>query len=55
MGTNVSLNFVSSAIMNVSGFIKQHPVLTFYALTFAISWGGIQDALALILNKQKAR
>lgn len=23
------------------GFIKRHPVLTFYALTFAISWGGI--------------
>ncbi len=22
-------------------FIKRHPVLTFYALTFAISWGGI--------------
>ncbi len=23
------------------GFIKQHPVLTYYALVFAISWGGI--------------
>lgn len=23
------------------GFVKKHPVLTYYALTFAISWGGI--------------
>ena len=22
-------------------FIKRHPVLTYYALTFAISWGGM--------------
>jgi CAAX protease family protein len=27
--------------MDSSGFIKQHPVLAFYVLTFAISWGGI--------------
>jgi membrane protease YdiL (CAAX protease family) len=27
--------------MYPSGFIKQHPVLAFYVLTFAISWGGI--------------
>jgi membrane protease YdiL (CAAX protease family) len=25
----------------VPAFIKKHPVLTYYALTFAISWGGI--------------
>jgi CAAX protease family protein len=27
--------------MYSSGFIRQHPVLSFYTLTFAISWGGI--------------
>jgi len=27
--------------MNSSGLIKQHPVLAYYVLTFAISWGGI--------------
>ena len=25
----------------IKAFIKRHPVLTYYALTFAISWGGI--------------
>jgi len=25
----------------ISAFIKRHPVLTFYVLAFAISWGGI--------------
>jgi uncharacterized protein len=25
----------------VKAFIKSHPVLSFYALAFAISWGGI--------------
>jgi len=25
----------------VKAFIKRHPVLTYFALTFAISWGGI--------------
>jgi membrane protease YdiL (CAAX protease family) len=29
------------AVMNGSSFIKQHPVLAYYVLTFAISWGGI--------------
>lgn len=24
----------------IKAFIKTHPVLTYYALTFAISWGG---------------
>lgn len=24
----------------MKAFIKQHPVLTYFALTFAISWGG---------------
>jgi len=33
--------------MYSSGFIKQHPVLTFYVVTFAISWGGILLAVAL--------
>ena len=27
--------------MSISVFIKRHPVLTFYLLTFLISWGGI--------------
>ncbi|MDP2857985.1 MAG: hypothetical protein Q8P50_08415 [Bacillota bacterium] len=27
--------------MNTSVFIKRHPVLTYFALTFSISWGGI--------------
>lgn len=27
--------------MYISGFIQQRPVLTFYVLTFAISWGGV--------------
>jgi len=27
--------------MYTSGFIKKHPVLAFYLVTFAISWGGI--------------
>jgi len=27
--------------MDHPGFIKQHPILTFYFLTYAISWGGI--------------
>jgi membrane protease YdiL (CAAX protease family) len=26
---------------SITAFIKRHPVLTFYALAFAISWGGI--------------
>jgi uncharacterized protein len=30
----------------IKGFIKSHPVLTYFALTFAISWGGM---LLLIL------
>jgi uncharacterized protein len=25
----------------VTAFIKRHPVLTYYALVFAISWGGM--------------
>ena len=25
----------------IKAFIKRHPVLTYIALTFAISWGGI--------------
>ena len=25
----------------IKAFIKKHPVLTYYALVFAISWGGI--------------
>jgi membrane protease YdiL (CAAX protease family) len=33
--------------MHRSGFIKQHPVLAFYVLTFAISWGGIVIAIGL--------
>lgn len=27
--------------MNISLFIKRHPVLIYFALTFAISWGGV--------------
>ncbi len=27
--------------MSISVFIKRHPVLTYFALTFTISWGGI--------------
>lgn len=30
-----------------SGFIRQHSVLTFYVVTFAISWGGILIAVWL--------
>ncbi len=26
---------------NIRAFIKRHPVLTYYVLTFAISWGGV--------------
>jgi len=26
--------------MGISGFIKGHPVLTYFALVFIISWGG---------------
>lgn len=33
--------------MYSSSFIKQHPVLSFYLLTFAISWGGILVAVGL--------
>jgi membrane protease YdiL (CAAX protease family) len=29
----------------IKAFIKRHPVLTYYALTFAISWGGILIAV----------
>ena len=25
----------------ITAFIQRHPVLTYYALVFAISWGGI--------------
>ena len=25
----------------IKAFIKRHPVLTYFALTFAISWGGV--------------
>ena len=32
---------------NGPGFITQHPVLTFYVVTFAISWGGILMAVEL--------
>jgi len=32
---------------NGPGFITQHPVLTFYLVTFAISWGGILMAVEL--------
>lgn len=28
-------------MMNIKAFIKRHPVLTYYVLTFAISWGGV--------------
>jgi hypothetical protein len=28
-------------MMKISAFIKQHPLLTYLSLTFAISWGGI--------------
>ena len=28
-------------MQTVMAFIKRHPVLTFYALPFALSWGGI--------------
>src|SRR5215469_3260268 len=31
--------------MNSPGFIKQHPVLTYYVLTFAISWGALLVAV----------
>ena len=27
--------------ISISNFIKRHPVLTYFALTFAISWGGV--------------
>jgi len=33
------------ALMNSPGFIKQHPVLTYYVLTFAISWGALLVAV----------
>jgi len=28
-------------MMNIAAFIKRHPVLTYFALTFSISWGGM--------------
>ena len=31
--------------MNSPGFVKQHPVLTYSVLTFAISWGALLVAL----------
>ena len=31
----------------IKAFIKGHPVLTYFALTFAISWGGILIAVGL--------
>jgi membrane protease YdiL (CAAX protease family) len=34
-----------SESMNIFGFIKRHPVLTYYVLTFAISWGAIVAAV----------
>jgi hypothetical protein len=30
-------------------FIKRHPVLTFYALAFALSWGGILTSWSAVL------
>ena len=32
--------------MNSPGVIKQHPVLTYYVLTFAISWGALLVAVS---------
>jgi len=26
---------------NIASFIRRHPVLSYFALTFAISWGGV--------------
>jgi membrane protease YdiL (CAAX protease family) len=31
--------------MDISGIIKRHPILTYYILTFAISWGAILAAV----------
>jgi CAAX protease family protein len=28
-------------VRTITAFIKKHPVLTYYALVFAMSWGGI--------------
>lgn len=33
--------------MNISAFIKRYPVLTYFALTFAISWGAILVMIAI--------
>lgn len=34
--------------MNSLGFVKQHPVLTYYILTFSISWGALLVALGSV-------
>lgn len=33
------VNLESSRSMYISGFVKSHPVLGYYFVTFAISWG----------------
>jgi len=35
------LKYEEGIMTTINAFIKRHPVLTYFALTFAISWGGI--------------
>src|ERR687898_2232019 len=32
---------MEDVMKTIKAFIKKHPVLTYFALTFAISWGGV--------------
>jgi membrane protease YdiL (CAAX protease family) len=47
LNVNVIPTVWNGKSMHRFGFIKQHPVLSFYVLTFAISWGGMIIAVGL--------
>lgn len=35
------INEAGDILTSVKTFIKRHPVLSYYVLTFTISWGGV--------------